>query len=64
RAGGNGSAGCAPCEGSGQIKDIRIHRIRIPAGVQAGQRLRLRSTGMPGKNGGAPGDLFVEVHID
>jgi serine/threonine-protein kinase len=63
RAGGNGSAGCVPCEGSGQIKDVRNVRVRIPAGVRAGQQLRLRGLGAPGMNGGAPGDLFVDVHI-
>ncbi|MFI5621795.1 DnaJ C-terminal domain-containing protein [Streptomyces sp. NPDC051567] len=37
---------------------------RLPASVRAGQQLRLRGMGGPGNNGGAPGDLFVKVHID
>ncbi|MFI1067020.1 protein kinase [Streptomyces spororaveus] len=64
RAGGEGSAGCAPCEGTGQAKEIRLHQIRIPAGVRAGQQLRLRGMGGTGRNGGASGDLYVTVHID
>ncbi|MFD3937838.1 protein kinase [Streptomyces sp. NPDC058611] len=63
RAGAEGSAGCGPCEGTGQTKDIRLKQVRIPAGVRAGQRLRLRGMGRPGRNGGAPGDLYVTVHI-
>ncbi|MFF0629884.1 DnaJ C-terminal domain-containing protein [Streptomyces sp. NPDC004296] len=44
------------------MKDTRTLRVRIPAGVRAGQQLRLRSMGMPGKNGGAPGDLDQAAH--
>jgi DnaJ-class molecular chaperone len=37
--------------------------IKIPPGVRAGQRIRLTGMGMPGRNGGKDGDLFLEVRL-
>lgn len=38
-------------------------KVRIPAGVTPGSRIKVRSKGGPGTNGGAPGDLYVRVHV-
>ncbi|MBI2753289.1 MAG: molecular chaperone DnaJ [Betaproteobacteria bacterium] len=54
---------CATCEGAGRVKHQKTLQVRIPAGVDEGDRVRLSSEGEPGVNGGPPGDLYVQVHI-
>src|SRR5690606_9621343 len=39
-------------------------KVRIPAGVQDGKKIRLAGRGDPGRNGGPPGDLFVICRVD
>ncbi|MGW2426746.1 DnaJ C-terminal domain-containing protein [Streptomyces sp. NPDC001709] len=44
------------------VVDAR-QQVRIPTGVKDGQKIRIREVGGPGKHGGAPGDLYVTVHV-
>jgi DnaJ-class molecular chaperone len=37
--------------------------VTIPPGIKAGQKIRLKGMGTPGKDGGEPGDLYLEVKI-
>ncbi|MHA1271278.1 MAG: DnaJ C-terminal domain-containing protein [Candidatus Helarchaeota archaeon] len=41
----------------------RTLKLRIPAGVKSGTKLRIPGEGMPGTRGGAPGDLYVEINV-
>jgi len=45
---------------TGQQKTLTVN---IPRGIKEDQKLRLKSKGMPGENGGSPGDLYIAVHI-
>src|SRR3989442_665218 len=51
------------CAGSGRIKLQKTLSVKIPSGVDEGDRVRLSGEGEPGVNGGPPGDLYVQVHI-
>ena len=64
--GGRGSVikdPCGGCRGSGVEKRAREVKVRVPAGVANGQRIRLPGKGTPGRNGGPAGDLFIECHV-
>jgi len=55
---------CPTCKGSGTERRARQVKARIPAGVNNGQTIRLKGRGGPGFNGGPPGDLLVDIHIE
>lgn len=68
---------CPACRGSGQIirdpcpecggnRRIRKHKtisVKVPPGVDDGDRIRLSGEGEPGENGGPPGDLYVTINV-
>ncbi|HUR77969.1 MAG TPA: molecular chaperone DnaJ [Acidimicrobiales bacterium] len=54
---------CGNCRGSGVEQRARQVKVRIPAGVTNGQRIRLKGRGAAGRNGGPTGDLYVTVRV-
>ena len=54
---------CGTCRGKGKVRRNHKVKVKIPAGVDAGQSVRVRSEGCVGTNGGPNGDLLVEVMI-
>lgn len=55
---------CHECYGEGRVRDRRPLSVKIPAGIQSGNRIRLAGQGEAGTAGGPNGDLFVELKID
>jgi len=55
---------CATCSGSGVERRPRQVKVRIPAGVSDGQRIRLKGRGALGRNGAPNGDLYVVVRVE
>jgi molecular chaperone DnaJ len=54
---------CGTCSGGGQVvKESRV-KVKIPAGIDQGQRLKLRGEGEAGTGGGPAGDLYVQVAV-
>ncbi len=54
---------CEDCRGTGYISARKKIKVVVPAGIDAGQSIRIRDKGEPGSNGGPRGDLLVEVNI-
>ena len=54
---------CTTCKGKGKVRKTNRVKVKIPAGVDAGQSVRVRGEGCVGSNGGINGDLLVEVFI-
>jgi molecular chaperone DnaJ len=55
---------CPDCGGTGTNTKVRPLTVRIPSGVDDGQRIRVPGKGEPGTSGGPAGDLFVRVHVN
>ena len=54
---------CRDCRGEGRVHDERTLSIKIPPGVDSGDRIRLSGQGEAGPSGTVPGDLYVEVRV-
>jgi molecular chaperone DnaJ len=54
---------CDTCLGQGRVRRTRKLSVKVPAGVDTGDRIRLSGEGEAGRNGGPPGDLYVEMHV-
>lgn len=54
---------CPECRGYGTVRARRELEIEIPAGIEDGTRLRLPGQGEPSRDGGPPGDLYVDVMV-
>ncbi|MCP5201644.1 MAG: molecular chaperone DnaJ [Gammaproteobacteria bacterium] len=54
---------CNTCGGSGKARGNKTIAVKVPAGVDSGDRIRLSGEGEPGQNGGPPGDLYVNVVV-
>jgi molecular chaperone DnaJ len=54
---------CKKCRGTGVERRRRDVKVRIPAGVADGQRIKVKGRGAAGRNGGAAGDLYVVAHV-
>ena len=55
---------CEKCRGAGQLDDTRKVLVTFPAGIDAGQRLRVPGQGVAGPKGAQPGDLYVDVDVE
>lgn len=54
---------CPTCHGGGRVKQNKTLNVKIPAGVDEGDRIRLSGEGEAGVNGGPTGDLYVVIHL-
>lgn len=54
---------CADCNGQGRVQEQRTLSVKIPAGVDTGDRIRLSGEGQVGAHGSGAGDLYVEVQV-
>ena len=55
---------CGECSGEGRVRSSRTINVKIPAGVNAGNRIHLEGQGEVGPGGGPAGDLYVELSVE
>ena len=54
---------CGDCHGQGRVEETKTLSVKIPAGVDNGDRIRLAGEGEAGPVGSPPGDLYVDVRV-
>ena len=54
---------CSECAGRGRVRKVKTLSVKVPAGVDSGDRIRLAGEGEAGRNGGPPGDLYVDILV-
>jgi len=54
---------CKSCRGAGKVKREKTLEVKIPAGVDTGDRIRLTGEGEPGDKGAPSGDLYVQINV-
>ena len=54
---------CKACHGNGRVHDEKTLAVKVPAGVDSGDRIRLAGEGEAGPAGAPPGDLYVEIRV-
>ena len=54
---------CETCRGSGRVEEQKTLSVKVPAGVDNGDRIRLAGEGEHGEQGGSPGDLYVQIRV-
>lgn len=54
---------CPPCHGQGRVRETKKLTVKIPPGVDNGDRVRLSGEGEAGVHGGGAGDLYVQVNV-
>lgn len=54
---------CGICRGQGRVQETKTLSVKVPPGVDTGDRIRLAGEGEAGDHGGPPGDLYVQVHV-
>ena len=54
---------CGKCHGQGRVQERKTLSVKVPAGVDTGDRIRLSGQGEAGPNGGPSGDLYVQIQV-
>jgi molecular chaperone DnaJ len=54
---------CKSCHGQGRVQDTKTLSVKVPAGVDTGDRIRLSGEGEAGESGAPTGDLYVQVNV-
>jgi molecular chaperone DnaJ len=54
---------CSKCRGMGKVKETIIKGLKVPAGVETGNQLRIAGAGEMGIDGGPNGDLYIEFNV-